>query len=233
MKRIWIIAGLTVAVGALAATVALADTTTPVPGSGYGRRIQSAAPAQGRGPMWNAPAEVQQAPAPGAMIGRGPAGGPAGRGAMAGRGAGMMGGRAGVGRGAMGQGMIDGTFCVGADAYDPAAMLVRHEAMIAQQEARVTAIQAQVDAATDEAVKARLASMLERMQVSLGAARAKLPVIQALPADYLEGMIALAKSDVAYFSSASSADAAIQAWIDQRLAVAQARLDYFEAEATK
>ncbi|MFZ5825204.1 MAG: hypothetical protein ACOY94_12825 [Bacillota bacterium] len=146
-----------------------------------------------------------------------------GRGMMGG-GRGMMGG----GRGMMGggRGMMGGT-CNGEN-YDPAAMLEQHQAMITQQETLLAQLQEQLANTSDEKRTALLERNIERHQLMLTYQKGKLPIIEALPADWLDGALSLAQYDVTFFKGATSNDAWIQSWLANRLARAEQRLTYLE-----
>lgn len=100
-----------------------------------------------------------------------------GRGMMMGQG--MM-GQGMMGRGMMGQGMVDGSCpMMNGDTFDPAAMQTRMEGMVAQHEAAITALEAQLAQATDEKVKANLTARIEWQKLVLAQMQERMEVLKA------------------------------------------------------
>ncbi|HYG56867.1 MAG TPA: hypothetical protein VD902_02200 [Symbiobacteriaceae bacterium] len=213
MKKSWIIAGALI-VGILG-TVAVAEAR-----GGGGVRMMGGAPGTTLGTTDDAAVTTYGMGMRGTMGpmmgGRGGRGGPGAQG-------GMMGGRGG---------MWSGAVTPGAN-YDPVAIKARLETMLTQQEAMVTTLEAQLAAATDELVKARIEVRLEWAEIMLGHTRNQLTVVPTLPADWLQGCIMMAEADVAYFSTATATDSRNQLMIESHLLRAQQRLAYLEAEAAK
>lgn len=217
-KRTWIVAGALVAT--MVATVGVAQAqgawnagngTAAGDGARYGMMGRGSGANQATG----------QANGQGMMMGRrqgaGQANGQAnGQGMMMGRGQGI------------GQANAQGT-CTGAN-YDPAAILTRTESMLERNQAVRENLKTQLAAAQDDTVKAALTARIEWQQIQNGWLEARLPVVKALPEDWLTGAITLAKQDVEYFGKATAEDANNQARIANRLTAAQERLANLEAQ---
>lgn len=150
----------------------------------------------------------------------------AGRGRM-GMGAGMMQG----GRGQMGNhaAMMQGTTCTGEN-YDPAAGASRMAGMIAQHQAQLERLNAQLAQAADEATKAALASRIERQEIVLAWQQGRLPVVQAAATEWPAGAITMAEYDVNFFRAATATNAENQDWIANRLVTAEGRLAQLQAQ---
>lgn len=139
----------------------------------------------------------------------------------------------GYGPGMMGRGGMMGGGCQGVNGadYDPAAMLAHAEAMLAQHQTRLTSLEARLAAEQDEGTKAILTARIERENLMIGWFESRIPVLEKLPEEWLEGGLALAHHDVDYFTGATATDPYNQAFIAQRLATAQQRLAWLEEQA--
>jgi|GEM_PF-3303433 len=226
MKRTWIASGVVAALLAgtllVAGTVLADDTTQATPGAGL--RFRGAV-------GQNGPADGTGTYGPGMRGGRGQG---AGGQSMMGGGPGMMAGGRGMmagGRGGMMGGGL-GIVCNGQN-YDPATMLTNAEARLAQQKAVLLDLEARLASATDEQVKALLTARIEMHKIQIGLAEAQIPVIKTLPAAWLDGAIALVKSEIAYFERATATDANNTTMIANHLAAAKQRLTLLEAEKAK
>ena len=94
----------------------------------------------------------------------------------------------GRGPGMMGRGGFAGDSALyNGQNYDPAAMATREEAMLVNHKAVVTNLETQLAAATDANVKAFLTSRIERQKIQLAWTEGRLPVVKALPKDWLTG----------------------------------------------
>ncbi|HEY3363478.1 MAG TPA: hypothetical protein VGK74_00225 [Symbiobacteriaceae bacterium] len=225
MKRILVI--LAVAVSLMVAVVAVAQAYGPRGGTGgYG-----VAGGYGYGPGARGNAIGAQGTS---GYGYGP--GMMGGGRGAGYGPGMMGGGRGAGFGPGQLGSFDNGFgyCGAAGQnFDPAVMATTADAMVTQNKAFLTNLQTLLAAAKDDASKQLLTVRIEWQTIQVNWAEGRLPVVKALPADWLKAEIAMAQYDVDFFTKATAADAGNQAFIASRLAQAQERLAYFQAEAAK
>ncbi|HWI62767.1 MAG TPA: hypothetical protein VNT75_13055 [Symbiobacteriaceae bacterium] len=147
-----------------------------------------------------------------------------GRGGMmmggGGRGGMMMGGGAGAGQMPCANG--------GAN-YDPATAAAHVDQMLAQHKAMLTQLEAQLAAATDEAVKARLTTQIERQQLTLGAQEAHAAVLKTQPATWEVAALATAKAEVEYWSKATAVDPVNKAWVTLRSEQAKQHLTYVES----
>ncbi|MFZ5814295.1 MAG: hypothetical protein ACOY93_03215, partial [Bacillota bacterium] len=131
--------------------------------------------------------------------------------------------------------MMGGRGMMGSDAYtggsyDPEQIVAHLEAMIPRHEAYLATLEGQLAEAEDEQRIALLTRRVEMQQLQIAYLKGKLPVAQALPAEWPDGAIALAEYDVAFFSSATAVDPWVESWIAHRLERAEQRLAYLQEQ---